>query len=80
MPRVVYTDPSGVRREVAFKTQLRIGRHPNQDLQILDRVVSKAHALMEVKNGTMTVADVGSRNGTVLNGEPVSVPVPVSDG
>ncbi|MFT6629374.1 MAG: adenylate cyclase, partial [Flavobacteriales bacterium] len=55
-------------------------RHPNQDLQILDRVVSKAHAVMEVKNGTMTVADVGSRNGTVLNGEPVSVPVPVSDG
>jgi len=69
MPRVQYTDPAGVSREVPFKRQLRIGRHPNQDLQILDRVVSKAHAVIEVRGDGAVVYDTGSRNGTLVNGE-----------
>lgn len=80
MPRVVYTDPSGVRREVTFDAQLRIGRHPNQDLQILDRVVSKAHAVIEVKEGTARVFDAGSRNGTVVNGETIEGPTTLRTG
>ncbi len=68
MPRVEYTDPTGVHREVSFTENLRIGRHPNQDLQILDRVVSKAHAVIEVRQGKPFIWDTGSRNGTLVNG------------
>ena len=80
MPRVVYTDPAGVRREVAFDTQLRIGRHPNQDLQILDRVVSKAHAVLEVRGDRVVAFDAGSRNGTVVNGETIEGTQALKDG
>lgn len=81
MPRVEYTDPTGVHREVTFKQRLRIGRHPNQDLQILDRVVSKAHAVIEVgDDDEFVVYDAGSRNGTVLNGEIIAGRTRVRDG
>jgi adenylate cyclase len=70
MPRVEYTDPNGVQREATIKGVVRIGRHPNQDLQILDRVVSKAHAVIEIRDEGVAVAyDAGSRNGTIVNGE-----------
>ena len=80
MPRVEYTDPTGVHREVAFTEALRIGRHPNQDLQILDRVVSKAHAVIEVRDEKAFIYDTGSRNGTILNGEVIEGERLVTDG
>ncbi|MCB9506105.1 MAG: GAF domain-containing protein [Myxococcales bacterium] len=80
MPRVEYIDPSGVTREVTFKRQLRIGRHPNQDLQILDRVVSKAHAVIEVRGDGAVVYDAGSRNGTIVNGELIEGERTLEDG
>lgn len=81
MPRVEYTDPTGVHREVTFKHQLRIGRHPNQDLQILDRVVSKAHAVIEVQSPERVVVyDNGSRNGTMVNNEIIEGQFEVFDG
>ncbi len=80
MPRVEYTDPSGVRREVTFKVRLRIGRHPNQDLQILDRVVSKAHAVIDERDDRFVVYDAGSRNGTIVNGELIEGECDLNDG
>ncbi len=81
MPRVEYTDQTGVHREVTFKQQLRIGRHPNQDLQILDRVVSKAHAVIEVRDTELTVVyDAGSRNGTLVNNELIEGERQIFDG
>lgn len=80
MPRVVYTDPSGVRREVTFETRLRVGRHPNQDLQLLDRVVSKAHAVIESRGSAYVVYDAGSRNGTIHNGEVIAGASSLRDG
>lgn len=81
MPRVEYTDPTGVHREVTFKRQLRVGRHPNQDLQILDRVVSKAHAVFEIgDDGVPVVYDAGSRNGTIVNGDVIDGRFAIADG
>lgn len=80
MPRVSYHDPSGVVRELTFKRRLRIGRHPSQDVQILDRVVSKEHAVLEVRDAGTVVFDVGSRNGTTLNGQQITGAVPLRDG
>lgn len=80
MPRISYTDASGSPREATFQTRLTIGRHPGQDVQILDRVVSKEHAVVEVQGGRTVLIDLGSRNGTLHNGAPVTDPVVLRDG
>ena len=44
-----------------------LGRHPSQSIQLLDKLVSKAHAAIVEREGRYFVRDVGSRNGTLLN-------------
>ena len=44
-----------------------LGRHPSQDIQVLDRVVSKEHARITKRGKFFYLTDLGSRNGTVLN-------------
>lgn len=69
MAKVVYKTPNGKHCEVVLKDSTTIGRHPAQDIQILDRVVSKAHAVIEHDgSGGYYLRDVGSRNGTVVSG------------
>ena len=46
-----------------------IGRHPNQTIQLLDRLVSKEHAVVESTDENTTIRDCGSRNGTFVNAE-----------
>jgi len=52
---------------VGHSTQ--IGRLPANDLVINDPMVSKHHALVWLEGDTLQVRDLGSRNGTLLNGE-----------
>jgi len=47
----------------------RIGRHPENDLQITDPNVSRFHALVEPKGQGLLLRDLGSKNGTFVNGE-----------
>ena len=68
MARLSYKDAAGVSRNVPLRRHMTIGRHPDQDIQILDRVVSKNHCLVELHGGHYTLRDSGSRNGTFLNG------------
>ena len=42
--------------------------------------VSRHHARLVVSSGTAIVEDLGSKNGTVLNGSPLSAPTSLSDG
>lgn len=72
MAKVVFRTPDGKVREVRLKQRNTLGRHPAQDIQILDRVVSKAHAVIESQDTRYFLYDVGSRNGTVLNGQPLT--------
>ncbi len=67
MARLTYKDAAGVSRNVPLRGVMTIGRHPDQDIQILDRVVSKAHCAIEPLRGRYSLRDVGSRNGTYLN-------------
>ncbi|MBU6162827.1 MAG: FHA domain-containing protein, partial [Myxococcales bacterium] len=83
MPRITFTDSDGTRRTVTFENKLSIGRHPDQDIQILERVVSKEHAVIERLGNSINayvLFDVGSRNGTLLNGAVVTDRVRVYDG
>lgn len=49
--------------------RLTVGRGPDQDLCIPDRKISSAHALLEPIPGGYRIRDLGSTNGTYVNGE-----------
>jgi len=45
-----------------------IGRHPDCELQLDDPSISSRHALIECREGGWAVRDLGSSNGTSVNG------------
>lgn len=49
-----------------------IGRDPTCDVQIADDTVSRRHASLEVRGRRVLLRDLGSRNGTRINGEAIS--------
>ncbi len=54
----------------AFNT---IGRHPENTIQVLDRIISKEHAqIQRAADGRFLLRDLRSLNGTFLRGERVS--------
>jgi hypothetical protein len=58
----------------------RIGRAPANTVQIDDTFVSSDHALLSLRDGRWWLEDQNSRNGTLLNGLPVTQPTIVTDG
>lgn len=68
MANLSYTDLSGSPCCYTLAQKVAIGRHPAQDIQLLDRVVSKEHAVIEKQGDIYFVMDTGSRNGTFVNG------------
>jgi ABC transport system ATP-binding/permease protein len=59
----------GGERIVLMTGQLSIGRLADNDLTIEKEGVSRHHARIEAAQGGYWIADLGSRNGTKLNGE-----------
>jgi pSer/pThr/pTyr-binding forkhead associated (FHA) protein len=57
-----------------------VGRHPACDLWLSDPMVSRRHCALWLHNGRVWVVDLGSRNGTRLNGEPLTAARPLEDG
>jgi predicted component of type VI protein secretion system len=54
------------------KSSIIIGRETESDVQIADRQVSRQHAEVTRTDQGFMLRDLGSKNGTFLNGEPVS--------
>jgi len=57
-----------------------LGRAPDAEIWIDVAGVSRRHACIRVEGHQASVEDLGSKNGTFLNGQPVSKPVPLVDG
>lgn len=57
-----------------------IGRAPANTIVVPDTYASARHALVSWRDSQWYVEDLGSRNGTLLNGEPVSTPTVLSAG
>ena len=51
--------------------QVVIGRASESDLVVADRFLSRKHARLTRRDGRLFVEDLGSRNGTLLNDQPV---------
>ena len=70
--------PSG--RAIPLAADIVLGRAPDSDIQLDDRLVSARHARLFRRNGRWLLADLGSTNGTLLNDEPVDGERPVEYG
>ncbi|HEV3032002.1 MAG TPA: adenylate/guanylate cyclase domain-containing protein [Polyangia bacterium] len=58
------------RRDYELGAVNTVGRHPDNTLQILDRIVSKEHAqIIRQPDGRFLFRDLGSLNGSFLRGE-----------
>ncbi len=62
------------------QASLTIGREPTCDIVIPDRQVSRVHARLLRDDDGYTLEDLGSKNGTHVNGAPVNGKVRLRDG
>ncbi|MBT2405042.1 MULTISPECIES: DUF1707 and FHA domain-containing protein [unclassified Streptomyces] len=59
---------------------LRIGRDPGNGLRLNHETVSRAHAELSLRDGLWVIHDLGSTNGTTVNGRRVTGSAVVRDG
>ncbi|MFG2295815.1 FHA domain-containing protein [Streptomyces sp. NPDC048603] len=63
-----FREPTTI-RPLPARAAVRIGRAPDNDLVLEDLVISRRHAeFRALADGTYEIADLGSHNGTYLNG------------
>lgn len=76
-----FTDPSGSTKRIPVESdRFTIGRQSDCDLAISDGRLSRSHAVIERRGGRYEIVDIGSSNGTDLNGAPVFDPEVLSNG
>jgi EAL domain-containing protein (putative c-di-GMP-specific phosphodiesterase class I) len=68
------------RRLPIHSSPFQIGRRPGVGLQLPSPRVSKVHAEIVVRNGEVVLRDLGSTNGTFVNGERILADTPVAEG
>jgi hypothetical protein len=67
-PSLVMVKDGRVAKTVAVERRVRIGRQSDNDLVVVDPGVSRHHAEVINSGGTCTLRDLGSTNGTYVNG------------
>lgn len=79
--RVWLVSSDGAPRSVALSGERAIvGRAPDADIRIDDEAVSWNHLEIERRGCVLMATDLDSRNGTLLNGEPLDRPRRLRDG
>ena len=71
VPHLKARFPDGTTGEFALGELTTLGRHPSNTLRLVDREVSKEHARIERMGRDYILRDLGSSNGTFVNGEKV---------
>jgi pSer/pThr/pTyr-binding forkhead associated (FHA) protein len=69
---IITLDGEVVKEFVINKEAVTIGRKHENDIQLNDLTVSGRHALITEQNGAIVVEDLGSTNGTLLNGSHIN--------
>jgi adenylate cyclase len=70
MARILLATPEG-QQLVELRDHNSLGRHPSNTIQLLDKIVSKEHCVIERRGSTYVLRDLGSLNGTYINAERV---------
>lgn len=85
LPLVIYVEdpdaPGGERRYVFKNSPVRLGRSPMNDLMLAQGFVSQLHGLVRFEAGSTVFVDLGSTNGTEIDGQRAArnAPVPVTE-
>lgn len=83
LAKIVWTDPhTGATREFVLQegATATIGRSSSNDIHIPEQHVSRQHAVISYREGIFMVNDLGSANGTFVNGMKVEEPYPLMVG
>ncbi len=80
MPKLIVLGDKTPVKEYELQAVNSLGRHPSQTIHILDRLVSKEHAIIEVRSGETKLRDLGSRNGSFVNNRLVSQDIMLQHG
>ncbi len=78
--RIVLEDVKEGKKYSFSDPEIIIGRSPRNHLVLRDSTVSRRHARIYREAGEWFVEDLGSKNGTFLNGQPVKIPVKLVSG
>lgn len=71
---------AGAGRRVALAGPVTVGRGRDADLVLADELVSRHHAQLTPSGSGAVVVDLGSRNGTFVNGEGIHGPARLEPG
>ena len=71
MARLVISTAEG-QQVVDLRPINSLGRHPNNSIQLLDKIVSKEHCIVEQRGDIFVLRDLGSLNGTYINASRVN--------
>jgi FHA domain-containing protein len=82
MPRLRVHSAAGLRSGVAYDLSdgAVLGRGEQADIQLEDSFASTRHARLVPSGDVMVLEDLGSTNGTYLNGEPLRGAAPLHEG
>ncbi len=82
MPRLRVESAPGLRSGAAYDLSrgATLGRGTQADIVLEDTFSSSQHARLAPQGDAIVLEDLGSTNGTYLNGEPLSGPQPLHDG
>jgi pSer/pThr/pTyr-binding forkhead associated (FHA) protein len=72
LAHIIVVPPGGdpVRFELEARV-ITVGRTPANHIQITDGAASRKHCMIKVTGDTFTLLDLGSANGTTVNGDRV---------
>jgi TolB protein len=79
-PNLVVTSGGRILKEISLRKELAIGRAEDNDLQLPDPKVSRHHARIHREGATYMLTDLGSANGTLVNGVRLSAPHALKQG
>lgn len=79
MARLILQTAEG-QQAIELRPVNSLGRHPNNSIQLLDKIVSKEHCIIELRGAQYILRDLGSLNGTFINNERVRGEAPLKHG
>jgi pSer/pThr/pTyr-binding forkhead associated (FHA) protein len=81
VPRLLFQGGPDKGREILLTGgSLSVGRQEDNDIVVADRLASRHHARLDREQGQYLVQDVGSRNGTYVNGQRITEAHVLRDG
>src|SRR4051794_31133008 len=80
MPTLVVKKPDGSQAEVSVQNELTVGRAEDNGLILSEGGVSRKHARFFLQEGGLFLEDLGSSNGSFVDGVKISSPTAVPPG